>query len=105
MKMRRAALLAMLAPALAQQKASSGSYVEEHVQPRVAGVLSEFLKKPIDLLQWSQAAESMGSVAETEAFRRLSFTQVLSQAAERGDSSVSMIYGAYHWFMLHLRAS
>ena len=41
--------IAMLArAALAQPEASPGStYAEEHVQPRIAGVLSEFLKKPI----------------------------------------------------------
>ena len=87
---------ATLASAYAQTAdVADSSYVEEHALPRVSGVLDDFLKKPVDLLQWSEAAQEMGSVAETEAFRRLCFTQVLSQAAERGDSSVSTIYGAF----------
>jgi hypothetical protein len=90
---------ATLASAHAQTAdvADSSYYWEEHALSRVSGVLDDFLKKPVDLLRWSQleAAQEMRSVAETEAFRQLCFTQVLSQAAERGDSSVSMIYGAF----------
>lgn len=72
------------------------SYAQEHAQPWVAAALGHFLETPIDLLQWSLARQWVDAeaLAETEAFRDLCFTQLMT-VAESDTTDVTEIYGAF----------
>lgn len=80
----------------AQHAGYEPSYAEEHARPWIAAALEQFLETPIDLLQWSLARQWVDAEAvnETEAFRELCFTQLMT-VAESDTTDVTLIYGAF----------